>query len=96
MPSLREHCWESILRFGDNWIDLHRWLDEFHGVPPYGQRHRRARHHEAGIAEAIRRFGPAAGPVARAHIIADLKQAGWQEGDPFPRDEVEYVAMGWW
>ena len=35
-----------------------------------------------------------AGPVARQHIITDLKEEGWTEDDPFPRDEEHYVKMG--
>lgn len=94
MAKLEEHCQESIERFGEPYEALHRWLDEFAGTERYGMRHRRVRHHEAGIQEAIRRFGEAAGAVARQHIIADLKQEGWTEHDPFPRDEADYVKMG--
>lgn len=50
--------------------------------------------HEAGNQEAIRMFGKDAGPVARQHIISDLKEEGWSEKDPFPRDENHYFKMG--
>ena len=39
-------------------------------------------------------FGEEAGKVARQHIISDLKEEGWTENDPFPRDERDYVDMG--
>jgi hypothetical protein len=32
--------------------------------------------------------------VARLHIIADLKQEGWTEDQPFPCDEQHYKGMG--
>lgn len=86
MPIFEEHCQESIQQFGNAHAEVHRWLDEFAGTERYGMRHRRVRHHEAGIQEAIRRFGEAAGPVARQHIISDLRQEGWTENDPFPRN----------
>ena len=52
------------------------------------------RHHEAGIQQAMKLFGPAAGPPARQHIIEDLKQEGWTEKDHFPQHEQDYVRMG--
>ena len=94
MPSLSEHCRESIRLFGQPWEEVHRWLDKYAGTPEYGMRHRCKRHHEAGIREAIKLFGPSAGAVARQHIISDLKQEGWEESDRFPRDEQDYKRMG--
>jgi hypothetical protein len=52
------------------------------------------RHHEAGIREVIKLFGEEAGFVAKQHIISDLKEEGWKNSDPFPRDEDHYVKMG--
>ena len=57
-------------------------------------RHRRVRHHEAGIREATALFGEVAGEVARQHIVADLKEENRKEDYPFPRDEQHYVPMG--
>ena len=82
------------MRFGQAFEEVHRWLDEFAGKPPYGMRHRRVRHHEAGILEARALFGEKAAEVARQHITSDLKEEGWTANDPFPRDEQHYVAMG--
>ena len=94
MSTFEAHCQESIDRFGQPFAEVHRWLDAFSGTKPYGMRHRRVRHHEAGIREAVRLFGADAGPVAHQHIISDLKEEGWTEQDPFPRNEAEYVEMG--
>ena len=76
MSTFDQHCHESELRFGQGFEEVHRWLDEFAGRPPYGMRHRRVRHHEAGIREARALFGEIAGEAARQHIIADLKEEG--------------------
>jgi len=88
------HCQESIRLFGDPYEEVHRWLDEFQGTERYRMRHRRVRHHEAGIREAVKLFGEQAGAVTRQHIISDLKEEGWTERDPFPQDEAHYVKMG--
>ena len=82
------------MRFGQAFEAVHRWLDEFAGKPPYGLRHRRVRHHEAGIREARALFGEVAGEVARQHVISDLKEEGWTENDPFPQDEQDFMRIG--
>lgn len=94
MPRFEDHCQESIDLFGGPYEEVHRWLDEFQGTERYRMRHRRVRHHEAGIHEAIQRFGEKAGAVARQHIISDLKDEGWTQSDPFPQNEAHYVKMG--
>ena len=94
MSTFEQHCRESIELFGKPYEEVHQWLDEFQGTERYRMRHRRVRHHEAGIREVIQRFGKEASAVARQHIISDLKEEGWTERDPFPRDEAHYVKMG--
>ena len=59
------HCRQSIEEFGLPWEELHRWLDEFAGSGRCGMRHRKVRHHEAGVREAARLFGPETAAVAR-------------------------------
>jgi hypothetical protein len=94
MPRFEEHCRQAQEHFGVDHAAVHRWLDEFAGMPGYGFRHRRKRHHVAGIREAALLFGAEAGEAARQHIIADLREEGWTEGDHFPKDEADYVRMG--
>jgi hypothetical protein len=94
MSSFVEHCEESIRLFGQPFEQVHRWLDEFAGAPGIGMKHRRKRHHKAGIREAIKLFGEPAGQAARQHIISDLKMEGWTDHDHFPWDEADYVRMG--
>lgn len=85
---------ESEELFGKSYEEVHLWLDEFAGTEKYKMRHRRIRHHKAGIQEAIKLFGEESGAVAKQHIISDLKEEGWTESDPFPLDEQHYVKMG--
>lgn len=93
--TFEKHCEESLRLFGDRYEHVHNWLDEFMGTEKYGMRHRRVRHHEAGIREAVRLFGPDAEKAARQHIKSDLMEEGWRENEhDFPRDESHYVKMG--
>lgn len=94
MARYERHCRESIETFGEPFAEVHKWLDEYAGTPEYGFRHRRKRHHEKGIQAVIDLFGQRAGEVARKHIISDLKEEGWKEGDRFPKDEEDYIKMG--
>jgi hypothetical protein len=94
MAKLDEHCAESIRLFGKPYEEVHRWLDELAGTPRYGMRHRRVRHHEVGIRQAVALFGTEAGPVARQHVITDLQSEGWTSHDRMPEDEDDYVQMG--
>jgi hypothetical protein len=94
MPSLTEHCGETKAVLGNPFEEVHRWLDEFAGQPSHGMRHRKLRHHLAGIEQVRKLWGDQAAEAARLHIIADLKQEGWTEDQPFPRDEQHYKGMG--
>jgi hypothetical protein len=50
--SFEEHSKECHDKLGEKYEDVHRWLDEYACSAKYGMRHRRARHHQAGIGEA--------------------------------------------
>jgi len=94
MPSLTEHCSETAALLGKRFEEVHRWLDEFAGQPGYGMRHRKLRHHLAGIEQVRKLWGDQAAAAARLHMMADLKQEGLTEDQPFPRDEQHYKRMG--
>ena len=88
-----EHCAESVRLFGEPFAEVHVRLDGFSTA--MGARHRRRRHHLAGVAEAGRRWGDGAAEAARRHVVSDLEQEGWREGrDRIPADEQDYVRMG--
>ena len=94
MPSLKEHCQQSELALGRPFAEVHRWLDEFAGKPPFGMKHRHLRHHAQGVEEVRRIFGDDAARAARLHIEMDLAQEGWTPSDPFPRNSEHYRALG--
>jgi hypothetical protein len=94
MPSLDQHIAETLTLVGKPFTEVHQWLDEFAGKPPHGMRHRKLRHHLAGIEQMRKLWGDEAARAARQHVISDLKEEGWRETDPFPRDEHHFVKMG--
>ena len=92
--NLEEHESQALKTFGKPWTEVHKWLDEFAFTPQYGMRHRRVRHHRAGVEEARKLFGDEGADAALQHIKSDLHEEGWREGHPFPWDEKSYVSMG--
>ena len=80
-----EHCAECVRILGKPFEEVHLWLD-FYAATPLGARHRRRRHHLAGITEVRRLWGDEAAEAARMHVIADLKMEGWRETDGLPTD----------
>jgi hypothetical protein len=93
MPSFEQHCAEAQEKFGKPYAEVHQWLDEFAGQSPYGMRHRRKRHHLAGIELVRQMWGDEAAEAARQHILADLKMVGWRDTDPFPQSEQHYAEL---
>ena len=88
-----DHCAESVRLLGEGFEQVHEWLDEY-AATPLGARHRRRRHHLAGIEEVRRRWGDQAAEAARQHVISDLQEEGWRASDRIPADEQDYVRMG--
>lgn len=89
MPSFDPHGAEATASFGQPHAEVHLWLDELAGKPPWGMRHRRVRHHAARIEQVRRRWRDGVAAAARQHIEADLRQEGWNATHPFPRNEQE-------
>jgi len=97
MASFEIHCSVSLEKFGNEWTELHLWLDAFANTPQYGMRHRSVRHHEAGIREAVELFGVEAELPERLHVEMDLAEEGWCAGiDRFPRDQIDYKRIGFY
>lgn len=93
MPAFEKHCEQTKQALGKDFAEVHAWLDELFQI--HGARHRRFRHHLAGVEEVRQTWGDQAAEAARLHIIADLKEEGWREGvDRLPEDADDYRRMG--
>lgn len=75
MPPLEVHCKECKEKLGDEFRQVHIWLDEF--APDYERNkqhmHRLVRHHTRGVAEVKSLFGELAVKAAELHIMTDYK-----------------------
>ena len=69
MPLFEKHCADCRNALGEDFAEVHRWLDEFY--PTMGPRHRSVRHHTAGVEEVRRLWGDRAVQAAEIHIRAD-------------------------
>ena len=67
MASYKEHCADCERELGCAHYVVHRWLDELYSR--LGPKHRSARHHQAGVAEVHRKWGPEAAKAAE--ILTD-------------------------
>jgi hypothetical protein len=96
MPTLEEHVAVCERLMGEGFIEVHKWLDEFHGKKPYGTRHRYLRHTQAGIEEVRKMWGERAAQAAEIHIKQDLSTEGWPQHSSIPRTSEEFKKSGLW
>ena len=94
----QEHNEATCKRLGQDFDEVHRWLDEFHGHPRFATRHRKVRHHWAGIEQVRERWGDQAAEAAKFHILDDLRTGECELADEsdIPKDEADYVHRGYW
>jgi DNA-binding GntR family transcriptional regulator len=69
MPKIEVHCQDCINELGEDFKQVHIWLDEF--AEKMGPNHRDVRHHEGGIRLAKEKWGERAAKAAEIHIRAD-------------------------
>jgi hypothetical protein len=69
MAYLHEHCADCLRIIGQEWHEIHKWVDEFSGQ--YREDHRRYRHHAEGVEEVRLIWGDEAALAAQIHIIVD-------------------------
>jgi hypothetical protein len=69
MAYQHEHCADCLRILGQEWPEVHRWLDELSGQ--HRDNHRQHRHHSEGV-EAVRKmWGDEAALAAEIHIVVD-------------------------
>ncbi|MHB8150294.1 MAG: DUF6915 family protein [Desulfobulbia bacterium] len=82
MAYLYEHCADCRRLLGNEWKEVHKWLDALY--KEYGQSHRCHRHHAEGIEEVRKMWGDEAAIAAKIHIIVDCwsipSQANYESG----------------
>jgi hypothetical protein len=88
MASLEQHKRDCLKLLGNEFEEVHRWLDDCFKL--FGPNHRHARHHWQGINEVREKFGDAGAKAALLHILRDCRHV------PAKRDyETGYVdALG--
>ena len=90
MGTLAEHKADCKKRLGEEFEEVHIWMDQWHGM--FGGRHRYMLHHEEGIREAEERFGSSGGAAARHHVELDCGAVPKQ--DDYYTKKVDFLGMG--
>jgi DNA-binding GntR family transcriptional regulator len=89
MASFIEHCKDCKEQLGEEFPQVHKWLDEYFPILHFDARHRDVRHHEEGIEEVRKMWGDRAAEAARVHISKDFD--GWVPKTP---NEVQEWRFG--
>lgn len=90
-----EHELECVVKLGEPFTEVHKFLDQFAFTPEYGMRHRHKLHHKEGIEQVRKLYGDKAAEAAILHILADITPEGWPaDPDLIPRDEKHYKSIG--
>jgi len=76
MASLEQHCQDCVEQLGEEYREVHIWLDEFFAQMPGDFRHRKYRHHTAGVLEALAKWGEKGAKAAEIHIRRDFPNLG--------------------
>ncbi|MBT3191080.1 MAG: hypothetical protein HN341_00845 [Verrucomicrobia bacterium] len=69
MASFAEHCADCRRELGEDFEQVHIWLDELFKV--LGPKHRSARHHTGGVEQVRKIWGHRAAQAAEIHIRRD-------------------------
>lgn len=96
MTTFKDHCLYCLEHLGAEFRQVHLWLDEFCGQPPYGTRHRHLRHHLEGVEQVRAMWGHQAANAAELHIRQDLETEGFPESEGIPADSKQYLKTGLW
>lgn len=93
-----EHCQITKELLGEEFQEVHLWIDEFFGKEPYRTKHRFLRHTKAGIEEARKLFGDKGALAARQHILSDLLGEGIASptDNDIAIDGQDYKKRGYW
>jgi DNA-binding GntR family transcriptional regulator len=82
MAGHETHARDCLEQLGEEFGEVHEWLDEY--FDSMGTQHRSVRHHKEGIEEARKKWGDRAAMAAEIHIRRDF------DGRIPDRDELEF------
>jgi hypothetical protein len=83
MADIKTHCRDCVHELGEEFREVHEWLDELFKYA--GPDHRDYRHNPKGIEEVRKRWGDRAARAAEIHIRRDeeeLKEVVKIDGTP--------------
>lgn len=72
---IKDHCKECKEKLGDEFYEIHKWLDELtlmYPVEKYNDYHRQFRHNKEGVEYIRMLWGDEAAKAAELHILADM------------------------
>jgi len=95
MGSRKEHCEDCLMKMGEAYDKVHRWIDGKAWVKgKLNINHRRYRHHDEGIEEVRKKWGDNSAEAARLHIMLDFGRVPTRKEveDVFP-DEPELMSF---
>jgi len=70
MAKFETHCEDCARELGEDFAQVHLWLDELFNE--YGITHRKYGHHVEGVEEIRNRWGDKAARAAEIHIMRDF------------------------
>jgi len=92
MAFIDEHCQDCMKALGEEFREVHVWLDEF--AKDKGFKHRIERHHREGVKEVREKWGDRAAQAAEIHIKRDWGK--WREDIPWKSQVKRYVLCPPW
>lgn len=75
MATFKKHCDECKEKLGNEFAEVHLWLDECaqkYPINTYGEYHRRFRHNLEGLEEIEKRWGKDGRRAGELHILTDM------------------------
>lgn len=70
MAEYKEHCADCKRELGEDFSQVHRWLDAYFRT--WGPNHRSLRHHKQGVESVRKMWGDKAASAAEIHIKKDF------------------------
>ena len=92
MAKIITHCEDCLRILGNEYKDIHEWLDEYSkkwNPFVYLEKHRQYRHHAEGVKEVRRKWGHYAEKAAKIHIIRDEAMYVYCNMETLREDEIE-------